>query len=156
MVEKNNAATNQPDMGATPHAKGVTFRVWAPHAVKVYVTGTFNGWNGTSTPLVSEQNGYPGTFESVIEKFPYLNKLGINAVEVMPITQFAGHFSWGYNPRAGLWKTRFNSDSYNYSLNFANHPVPDVEAYKEKIDSLPYSGKISIGPYTVAIFSQNE
>jgi 1,4-alpha-glucan branching enzyme len=59
-------------------------------------------------------------------------------------------------PRAGLWKTRFNSDSYNYSLNFANHPVPDVEAYKEKINSLPYSGKISIGPYTAVIFSQDE
>jgi 1,4-alpha-glucan branching enzyme len=59
-------------------------------------------------------------------------------------------------PRAGLWKTRFNSDSYKYGPNFANHPTPDVEAHEEKIDGLPCSGKISIGPYTVVIFSQDE
>jgi len=171
-------------MGAIPNAQGVTFRVWAPHAKKVYVIGSFNDWNETSTPLVSEQNGYwsidvpdakagdeyryvlhapadwnlpplsridpyarkvtsaagngiiyepqtfdwgdnifhmatgnelviyemhigtfnvkkkghPGTFESAIEKFPYLKELGINAIEVMPIVEFAGDFSWGYNP----------------------------------------------------------
>jgi 1,4-alpha-glucan branching enzyme len=59
-------------------------------------------------------------------------------------------------PRAGLWKTRFNSDSYNYGPNFANHPTPDVEAHEEGVDGLPCSGKISIGPYTVVIFSQDE
>ena len=58
-------------------------------------------------------------------------------------------------PRAGLWKTRFNSDSYKYDPNFANHPTPDVETCEEKIDGLPYSGKINIGPYTVVIFSQD-
>ncbi len=59
-------------------------------------------------------------------------------------------------PRAGLWKTRFNSDSYNYDTNFANHPTPDVDAHEDKIDGLPSSGKINIGPYTVVIFSQDE
>jgi len=39
-----------------------------------------------------------GTFESAIEKLPYLKDLGINAVEVMPISEFAGDLSWGYNP----------------------------------------------------------
>jgi 1,4-alpha-glucan branching enzyme len=37
---------------------GVTFRVWAPHAEKAYVTGTFNEWSGTATPLSYEVNGY--------------------------------------------------------------------------------------------------
>ena len=27
-----------------------------------------------------------------------LQQLGINAVEVMPIAEFPGSFSWGYNP----------------------------------------------------------
>ncbi|MDB6094264.1 MAG: 1,4-alpha-glucan branching protein [Verrucomicrobia bacterium] len=40
----------------------------------------------------------PGTFASAQEKLPYLRELGINAVEVMPIAEFAGDFSWGYNP----------------------------------------------------------
>jgi 1,4-alpha-glucan branching enzyme len=58
-------------------------------------------------------------------------------------------------PRSGLWKTRFNSDSNKYGPDFANHLALDVEAHEEKIDGLPCSGKISIGPYTVVIFSQN-
>src|SRR6202142_2945678 len=57
-------------------------------------------------------------------------------------------------PRAGLWKTRFNSDSYNYGPNFANHPTADVESREEGTDGLPCSGEIGIGPYTVVIFSQ--
>jgi 1,4-alpha-glucan branching enzyme len=59
-------------------------------------------------------------------------------------------------PRAGLWKVRFNSDSYNYGPNFANHHTPDVLTLEEKIDGLPCSGKISVGPYTVVMFSQDE
>ena len=42
MPEKAQTATTPSGMGAVPGAKGVTFRVWAPHAKKVYVTGTFN------------------------------------------------------------------------------------------------------------------
>lgn len=184
MTDETNAATNQPGMGAMPNATGTSFRVWAPHAEKVYVTGTFNGWNKTSTPLSREQDGcwsvevpgakagdeylymihtpadwqlppfsridpyarkvtnsvgnaviydtkafdwggdqfamatgnelviyemhvgtfnvkeagHPGTFASAVEKFPYLQELGINAIEVMPVMEFPGDFSWGYNP----------------------------------------------------------
>ncbi|MGA7965061.1 MAG: alpha-amylase family glycosyl hydrolase [Gammaproteobacteria bacterium] len=180
MQEKTNTATEFPGMGAMPGTKGVTFRVWAPHAEEVYVTGTFNDWSETTTPLAKEDNGYwsadvseaktgqeykyfihdakgsfsridpyarkvtswigdgviydpkefdwsgddfqmakgnelviyemhigtfnvkekgrPGTFESAEEKLPYLQKLGVNAVEVMPVAEFPGIFSWGYNP----------------------------------------------------------
>jgi 1,4-alpha-glucan branching enzyme len=58
MVEKTRTLAKQSGMGAIPNAKGVTFRVWAPHAEKVYVTGTFNNWSNPSIPLVSDQNGY--------------------------------------------------------------------------------------------------
>jgi len=180
MSKKTDTAIKNPGMGAIPGARGATFRVWAPHAEKVYVTGTFNGWSKTAAPLVREENGYwsadvaeaktgeeyrylihgpkgllsrmdpyarkvtssigngviydpkafdwgdhkfhmatgnelviyemhigtfnvkekgrPGTFESAIEKLPYLKELGINAVEVMPVAEFSGDFSWGYNP----------------------------------------------------------
>jgi 1,4-alpha-glucan branching enzyme len=40
----------------------------------------------------------PGTFASAIEKLPYLRDLGVNCVELMPVAEFAGDFSWGYNP----------------------------------------------------------
>ncbi len=180
MSEKTQKATGPSAMGAIPDVKGVTFRVWVPHAEKVYVSGTFNDWSKTSSPLVQEENGYwstevsgaktgdeyrylihgpkgplsridpyarkvtssighgvvydpktfdwgdddfqmatgneliiyemhigtfnvkeegrPGTLDSAIEKLPYLQQLGINAVEVMPIAEFSGDFSWGYNP----------------------------------------------------------
>ncbi len=44
------------------------------------------------------KDGKPGTFDTAIEKLPFLKDLGINAVEIMPISEFAGDYSWGYNP----------------------------------------------------------
>ena len=58
MAEKARVMAKHSGMGAIPNAKGVTFRVWAPHAEKVYLTGPFNGWSETSTPLSNEKNGY--------------------------------------------------------------------------------------------------
>ena len=45
-----------------------------------------------------KQNGKPGSFLTALEKIPYLQDLGINCIEVMPAMEFAGDFSWGYNP----------------------------------------------------------
>jgi 1,4-alpha-glucan branching enzyme len=181
MVANTNITIKYPLVrGAMPNITGVTFRVWAPHAEKVYVIGTFNDWNKTATPLKGEEAGYwsvdvteakpgdeyrylidgphgpvsridpyarkvtnsvgngviydvnafdwnddpfqiatwndlviyemhvgtfnvqevgcPGTFASAMKKLPYLKKLGINAIEVMPVAEFPGDFSWGYNP----------------------------------------------------------
>lgn len=46
---------------------------------------------------------YPGTYLGMVEKIPYLKKLGINAVELMPIFEFDQNKKplvnyWGYNP----------------------------------------------------------
>lgn len=38
------------------------------------------------------------SFKSVIERLPYLKSLGINAIEFMPVQEFEGNESWGYNP----------------------------------------------------------
>jgi 1,4-alpha-glucan branching enzyme len=167
-------------MGALPHAHGVAFRVWAPHATRVSVVGSFNNWQGGRHPLQAEGAGYwyanvaeahsgdqykfqlstargeflridpyarevtgsignaivhdphfdwqgddfrlapwheliiyelhvgtfndqvdddqPAQFSSIAEKLGHLKKLGINAVQIMPIGEFAGKRSWGYNP----------------------------------------------------------
>ena len=166
-------------MGAVLCDGVTTFRVWAPHANKVYVTGDFNEWQEDDLALEAEENGYwagvsadpqegqeykylihngdqklfrndpyafemtnsngnsiirtldfnwedddfeiadwnklviyelhvgtfnrkdpdrVGTFEDVIEKLPYLQKLGINGIELLPVAEFAGGISWGYNP----------------------------------------------------------
>lgn len=39
-----------------------------------------------------------GTLRQAMEKIPYLVDLGINAIELMPIMEFEGNNSWGYNP----------------------------------------------------------
>ena len=38
--------------------RGVAFRVWAPHADRIYVCGDFNEWSETAHPMRSEGNGY--------------------------------------------------------------------------------------------------
>jgi 1,4-alpha-glucan branching enzyme len=43
-----------------------------------------------------------GTFASVAQKLDYLRDLGVTAVELMPVTEFPGGASWGYNP-TGLY-----------------------------------------------------
>ncbi len=51
--------------------------------------GTFNEQNNSDRP---------GKFPSISARLSYLKKLGINAIQVMPIGEFAGERSWGYNP----------------------------------------------------------
>ena len=48
--------------------------------------------------FVDEPGGRPGTFERAMGRLSYLHALGINAIELMPPMEFAGGFSWGYNP----------------------------------------------------------
>lgn len=40
----------------------------------------------------------PGTFDSAIEKLDYLKNLGVNTVELMPVTSMAFSNGWGYAP----------------------------------------------------------
>jgi 1,4-alpha-glucan branching enzyme len=42
--------------------------------------------------------GNPGTWASAISKLDHLEDMGINMVELLPVAEFAGDFSWGYNP----------------------------------------------------------
>jgi len=39
-----------------------------------------------------------GTIKAVQEKLDYIESLGVNAIELMPINEFDGNDSWGYNP----------------------------------------------------------
>ena len=44
------------------------------------------------------ENGIPATFKSSIPYLDDLQALGVNAIEIMPIHEFPGGISWGYNP----------------------------------------------------------
>ena len=174
-----NTIVKSSGMGAVCEEGMTTFRVWAPHADKVFVIGDFNEWREDDLELEHEANGYwsastekakegqeykyvihngelrlhrndpyafevtnsngnsvirtldfdwegddfkmpswnslviyelhvgtfnrkdpdqVGTFEDVIEKLQYLKELGINCIELLPVAEFAGAISWGYNP----------------------------------------------------------
>ncbi len=51
--------------------------------------GTF-GQSASGTP--------PATFGNAIAKLDYLKDLGVNCVSLMPVNEFPGDLSWGYNP----------------------------------------------------------
>ncbi|HEX2724968.1 MAG TPA: alpha-amylase family glycosyl hydrolase, partial [Beijerinckiaceae bacterium] len=50
--------------------------------------GTFNDQPG----------GQPGTLDTAIARLAHVAELGANAIQVMPLAEFPGGFSWGYNP----------------------------------------------------------
>lgn len=43
-------------------------------------------------------SGGPGKFADAIQKLDHLAALGVNAVELLPVAEFATDYSWGYNP----------------------------------------------------------
>jgi glycosidase len=87
-----------------------------------YPTGKANGiatvFQTNQTPYVWKNNSYivpenedlivyellirdfhqDHSFQSVIDSLAYLKNLGINAIELMPVNEFEGNISWGYNP----------------------------------------------------------
>ncbi len=40
----------------------------------------------------------PATLDSIPQRFEHLRRLGVNALQLMPIAEFPGDRSWGYNP----------------------------------------------------------
>ncbi len=170
---------HRPGLGSLPHERGTAFRVWAPNADAVAVTGSFNDWSGDGHAMVPEENGHwyadvdgvrpgdeyqfvitngeqrlmridprarvvtnssgnavvydrdafdwggdtfgcpphdelviyethigsyvasegdAGDLSGLSGKLDYLRHLGVNAIELMPVAEFAGDYSWGYNP----------------------------------------------------------
>ena len=47
------------------------------------------------------------SYKTLTDTLSYLKRLGVNAIELMPITEFGGNDSWGYNPT-----TYFAPDKY--------------------------------------------
>ena len=39
-----------------------------------------------------------GRFEHIIERLDYIKSIGVNAIELLPVTDFPGTHSWGYDP----------------------------------------------------------
>jgi 1,4-alpha-glucan branching enzyme len=178
-AEADEAISGVRGIGAIVHDQGTLFRVWAPGAVKVFISAELDGWgrremipeangyfaldvpgaspgqmykyvltgadgrevttadpraqrmkNSASASIIHDPSSYrwtsgafspppldrqviyemhvgtfhdapggkPGTWASAIEKLDDLRDLGINMIELLPIFEFPGDYSWGYNP----------------------------------------------------------
>jgi isoamylase len=87
---------------------------------------------------------YPGTYRGIIEKIPYLQELGITAVELMPVAEFDendntfidpsnGKFLknfWGYNP------VSFFALKSGYASDYTNH----INEFKQMVLALHQAG----------------
>ncbi len=57
------------------------------------------------------------TFKSLIDTLGYLERLGVNAIELLPINEFEGNESWGYNP------------SFYFAVDKYYGPADDLKAF---------------------------
>ena len=101
-------------LGATPHPGGVSFRVWAPHATRVFVVGDFNAWSPTANELVSGAGGLYGADvagATVGQKYAYALTLADGSVvtrvdpRARQLTAPSGGSGVIVDPRAYAWKT---------------------------------------------------
>jgi 1,4-alpha-glucan branching enzyme len=153
--------TKNKGLGATPHAGGVAFRVWAPHAQRVSVIGSFTDWDGAKHPLHAEDNSYwyaDVAAAQVGDQYRYL--LTTAKGEFKRIDPYAREVTNSvgnaivHDPRFESWTLRFNSDWQGYSNDFAGHPSTNVVAEPGDHDGFPCHAALSIGAYSVLIFSQ--
>lgn len=98
-------------MGAVLHEEGVAFRVWAPNAREVFITGSFCEWKNDVHPMRPEDNGYwyadvPGARAGDEYKFRLLTRSGDELMRNDPyareVTNSVGNsvvhdpsFDWG-------------------------------------------------------------
>ncbi|MBC7853305.1 MAG: alpha amylase C-terminal domain-containing protein, partial [Pirellulaceae bacterium] len=78
------------DVMVTGRVKSPAFSTppWNETIIYEMHIGTFNDTPG----------GVPGSFATAISRLDQLQALGVNAVQVLPVSEFGGDFSWGYNP----------------------------------------------------------
>ena len=107
ILDRNNdqyiPATTYPNLKAFPtKAQGNTVSVLQPGQTPfVFQTATFSR-PAVNTMVVYEllvrdfvQNR---NYQTLTDSLAYLKRLGINTIELMPVTEFSGNDSWGYNP----------------------------------------------------------
>jgi hypothetical protein len=145
MTAAQTHITPSTPMGATLVDGGATFRVWAPAASAVHValddaagyvpspadelvkdpaTGHWTGF----FPVVAGQDIRPyrvAKFLDVLERVEYLADLGINAIQPLPVVEFHGPWSVGYN----------GTDIFSPEMDYCVDPA-DLEPYLRRVNAL--------------------
>ncbi|AUD07282.1 alpha-amylase family glycosyl hydrolase [Spirosoma pollinicola] len=107
ILDRNNdkfiPATTYPNLKAFPDkAQGNTVSVLQPGQTAYAFQTTGFQRPAVNTMVVYEllvrdfvQNR---NYQTLTDSLAYLKRLGINTIELMPVTEFSGNDSWGYNP----------------------------------------------------------
>lgn len=66
--------------------------------IRTFLPGDGSIKNAGGTPIETKDRAFIGSFDSAETKLDYLRDLGVNAVELMPLGEFTGDVSAGYNP----------------------------------------------------------
>ena len=53
-------------------------------------------------------------YEDLIDTLSYLKRLGVNAIELMPVNEFEGNDSWGYNPSFHMALDKYYGDPLSF------------------------------------------
>jgi 1,4-alpha-glucan branching enzyme len=158
------------DIGAIVRKSGVTFRVWAPNAEHVGVTGSFNNWGVTD--MASENDGYWTVDISDAEagqEYKYVIRNGDktltkNDPRAMQVTTAAGNsvivdpeFDWGNTERASI---PFNQQVvYELHVGTFNRPDPATtgtfKSAEEKLDYLAELGVTTLEIMPAATMSMS-
>ncbi len=105
-----------------PYISNTTYPNLKPYPVNHYVSASQNGimsvlqtcqpaynWQVTNFTKPDKRNlityellvrdfGELHNYQMLIDTISYFKRLGINAIELMPVNEFSGNDSWGYNP----------------------------------------------------------
>jgi glycosidase len=92
-------------------------------------------------------------FQTLTDTLDYFEKLGVNAIELMPVNEFDGNLSWGYNPSHHLALDKFygSPDAFKKFVDEAhkrgiaviidvvmNHATGDNPLYRLYSENNPY------------------
>ncbi|MEL7120283.1 MAG: alpha-amylase family glycosyl hydrolase, partial [Bacteroidota bacterium] len=54
------------------------------------------------------------SYQNLIDTLDYLERLGVNAIELMPVNEFEGNESWGYNPSFHMALDKYYGDPITF------------------------------------------
>ena len=103
-------------------------------------------------------------YTSLIDTLAYLQRLGVNAIELMPVNEFSGNISWGYNPTFHMALDKYYGPIYEFKrfidachkrgmavildvvFNHADRPSPLVSLYWNQTTNQPAADNPWLNP----------
>lgn len=125
--------------------KGVSFRVWAPNAIRVSVVGDFNNWNGKSHPMMKDEE--TGIFSLFIPGLDsgckYKYELSVKGGQVfMKQDPYALDLQDGNSVVSVLKSHKWNDESYFEKRVVADRSKIPMAIYETELLSLFTDNKL--------------